>query len=158
MESYRAQPPQSFVSAAPLCKLAFYSVHDGLKRGEVFIVQTEFAHQLPNPLDRIEVGAVRREVIQHEVRSLLLPPGSVQIGVVILSIVNNQSHGPPRPATALAQQVQETPGGLSIESVRLAREYKLAVPQSHRTEVAHTLASRMVQQHRVFNLRRNPHP
>jgi hypothetical protein len=58
-----------------------------LEQWKVTVVQAKSSRQFPHPLDRIQLGAVRRQVVQHKLSGAFFPPLPKQSGVVVLGMV-----------------------------------------------------------------------
>ena len=124
---------------------------------EVPIVQASAACELPDALDRVQLRAVGREVIEREASCVLLPPNPVQTGMMVFRVVGND-HDPALAAGADGLQVLEKlPAGEGVELIRFTSIEKLAVAQADGSVIAHALAGGRVKQHRVFGFGRDPH-
>jgi hypothetical protein len=115
------------------------------------------------PLERAAIfaagpGDLGRQEVQGEALGFFLSPIRVESGVVIFRVVGNHHHPPSRVSADGAQVFQELPAGRSIELARLAPEQELAVAQADGPEVAHALASGVMEQNRILDFRRDPHP
>src|SRR5208337_3271500 len=88
---------------------------------------------------------------------LLAAPQGVQGRVVILGVIYDHHHTSSRPAAGLTRLLQERPSRLPIERVGLAREHELPIAEPHGAKIPHALAGGMMEQHWVFDLRRDPH-
>lgn len=119
-------------------------------------MEAQSARQLPDPLDRVQIRAIGRQIAQCELGFLLHPPTGVEFSVMILRIIGNDDDTAPRPAAALTL-AQKTPSGHSVKAMIFALKEKLSVPQTDRAEIADTLARGVVKHHRVVYFRRNPH-
>src|SRR6267142_5760512 len=157
MLTYRAQTLECRIGLGQFSESSFYGLDHGRQRGKVAVVQTQPAGQFPYPLDRVEVGAVRRQERQAKVGLLLLPPLSVQGGVMVFGVIYDHYHAPPIAAAGLAHLPEKRPSGLRIERLGFLREEELPITNPHRAEISHTFARRMMQQHRVLDFRRDPH-
>src|SRR5579862_8775971 len=151
------QLSKCFIGLFPVSELSFHSLQHASQRGEIAIMEAEPSRQLPNPLDRIQIRAVRRQVTQHELRFLLHPPLGMQLGMVILGVIGNHDHPASSPATAVAQLAQKVPGSHRVKAVGFALEEKLSISQTDGAKIADALASWMVKNHWVVHLGRNPH-
>jgi len=125
---------------------------------EVAIVQTSAAGQLPDTLDRVQLRAVGRQVIEREVLGVLLPPVPVKAGVVVFRIVGNDDHTSSASAAGRPQVAEKIPARQGVEFLSLASKEELAVAQPDRPEVAHAAPGGVVKQDRILGLRRHPHP
>jgi len=124
---------------------------------EIAVVQTQAPDQLPDPLDRIEVRAVRRQEVELEAADPICAPVAMELGVVVFGIVSDDHHAAPRSGADPVQVLEEVPAGLRVEALALAAEDEAAVAQAHGTKVAHTLAPRKMPDHGISNLWRYPH-
>jgi|HubBroStandDraft_5_1064220.scaffolds.fasta_scaffold36932_4 hypothetical protein len=133
------------VASGPGCELRFNRTDDVLEIFEVAIVQATTACELPHSLDRVKFGTVRGKEVQSKVVGVLLPPRSVQAGVVIPGIVgddHNPSPGPPAGGAELLEKLKEAG---AIEFAGFQTEHKAPIPQAHGPEIPHALASGSVQ-------------
>src|SRR5580658_1575253 len=158
MLNHRTESGQSRASTGPLLELFFYYANHQLQFGKVTIVQAEAANQFPNPLNGIEIWAVGRQKGQLESWFLGFAPRKMQSSMVIFCVVNNHDDAAARSTTGLAHLAKKAPRALAVELFRFPQGHELPVSQGHRAEIANGLARRMMQQHRVFLLRRHPHP
>ena len=108
----------------------------------------KFSGEFPDPLNRIEIRTVWRQVIELKVSLMFLAPVTMQGGVVVVfGIVGNDDHASLALAAALVEKTQESPGSRGVKTILLARENKLAVAQTHRAEIAHALARGVMRRH-----------
>ena len=120
-------------------------------------MQTAASVELPDPFDRVRLWTVRRQEPQGDAFGVGRPPGSVQPGVVVRGIVQNQHHSPPSRSIGPAELAEEIKEGLGSESLRLAQVKRPPVSQAHGAKVAVAPPCGVVQQNRIAVLRRHPH-
>lgn len=115
----------------------------------------QLSRQLPNPLDCIQVGAVRWQEVEMNPRPTRVKKRPQRSSVVIAGIVENQDHATAsRPMRQeLAQELSERQGAKS----GLLSRNQLSVPEVHRSEQRHRLSCGSMEQHGVRILGRNPH-
>ena len=89
--------------------------------------------EFPNALRGVQFRAVGRQEVQAETFRLLLPPVSVQSGVVISGVVGNHHHLSSRARAGSTKLFQELPAGQGVELARLGPEEELAVAQANRS-------------------------
>jgi hypothetical protein len=90
-----AYSPQGIVWAVPVLEEIFYGFRDLMKGAEITIVQTQPPDQLPDPLNGIEVRAVRRQEIKLKAADSLCPPVAVELGVMVFGVVRDDRHAAP---------------------------------------------------------------
>ena len=73
------------------------------QRGEVAIVDPELSKELPDALDGIEVGAIRRQEEQDEIGLLQATPFGVEGCMVIPGVVEDDDDSTPTAPTAVTQ-------------------------------------------------------
>lgn len=127
------------------------------ERGEVLIVQATAPDQFPDALDRVEFGTVRRQKVQPKVILDLLPPRSMQRGVVVAGIVDNHNHLTPTPTSDAFEFSQESPAGLRIKHAFRSRHAEFSVAETDRPEETDALARRRMPADRIEHFGRNPH-
>jgi hypothetical protein len=137
--------------------LPFDDLDDGFELGEVLVVQTSASRLLPDSFDRVQIRAVRRQIIQGEGWLLLFPPLLMQKGVVVFGIVADDDHLSAFAPAARCQLLEKIPKALGVEFRLFAPDDELAVAQAHRAKVADALACGMVQANRIVDLWRDPH-
>jgi hypothetical protein len=106
-------------------------------------VQALSPGKLPNPFDGVEVRRVWRQIVEDQSVCMLLPPASMQPGMMIAGIVGDH-HDPARCGD-----------GGAIEGLE---KDQLVIAKSNDAKIAYAAAGGMMKQHRVLGLRRNPHP
>jgi hypothetical protein len=146
----------SSIGFSPFRELAFDGVDDGFEETEVAVVEAESASELPYALDRIQLGAVRREVIERECGGVLFSPGQMRSGVMVLGVVADHDDSPAFRCTGLVQEFEELPKGFAIEPARFAAAEKVAVAEPHGAEVSHAAPGRVMVDNRIFDFRRDP--
>jgi hypothetical protein len=156
ISNYTTQSSQCLIRLHPSRELFFDCFHHRLQRGEVMVVQAKPAGQFPHPFDGIQIGTIRRQVVQRELGFLFRPPVRMQAGMMVLGVIRDDDHASSRATTAPAQFLKKVPRGDGVKTGRLPVEKKLAIAQPNSPEVADTLARGVVQHHRVFHLGRNP--
>ena len=110
--------------------------------------------KLPEPLDRIELGAVGRKKYQSEHATVLGEHGFERTGMVVPGVVEHDHH-----ALAAGPMAQELPEEvLEALGVEPGRDlvHELAASHVDRTETGHGLSRWGVQQHRIADLRGHP--
>src|SRR6516225_3869020 len=146
-----------FIRLFPVSELSFHCLQHACQCGEVMIMEAEPSRQPPDPLDRIQIRAVGRQVTQHELRFLLHPPLGMQLSMVILGVIRNHDHPASSLTAALAQVAKKVPGGHRVKAIGFALEEKLSISQTDGPKIADPLASGMVKKDRVVHFGRNPH-
>lgn len=124
---------------------------------EVFVVQALPPGDFPDPLDGVELGAVRRQVIQRKPVLRLLSPAFVESGVMECGVVCNDNYPPTRVTTGPTQLLCEGPERFPVESVCFSAVAEFPVAQANRAEIADSLPGRRMQKNRIFHFGRNPH-
>lgn len=153
-----AQTAQNITTFAPRFESMFNCRDHILDCRKVPVVRCKTTGQLPNPFDRIEVGAVRRQVFELEKRRGGIPPFLVQRGMVIPQVVRNHDDPPAGAYAERPQLLQEGKARFGIEATRLSPEDHLAVTQPYGSKIPDALPRRMMQEHWIRSFRRNPHP
>ena len=130
---------------------------DVLQHREVTIMQAQTPCQLPYSLDGIQVGTIGRKEVEFKMARLPEPPSLVEARVVIVGIVRDD-HDPASGSTrGLPQLLHKAEECLFVEAIIFPSKNEPAILQTNRAEVAHTVTRRMVQQHRILDLRGHPH-
>ena len=155
--SNRAQLAEGFVAVVPLPKLRLYRLDHFVEMTKVLIMNAQLARQLPDPFNRIKIGAVRRQVLQMKPLIVSLAPLPMQLGMMIAGVVENQNHAFAGALTALEQLLQKLPIGLPVKLPTLLRISEFPILKPHSAEIAHTFARGMMRQDRVVVFRRNSH-
>jgi len=125
---------------------------------EVAIVEAASSGELPDALDWVQLGAVGRQVVEAKAVHVLCSPGFVQGRVVIGGVVENQNRSTlavPADAPELTEKIEE---GGAIESLLFAPKHESAIAKTDGAVVANRPAGGVMQQDRLFDLRRHPHP
>jgi len=135
----------------------FHSVNHFVQVREISVVQATAPSQFPNSLDRIQLRAVGRQIVQTKVVGVLFSPLLVQPGMMISRVVGDYNHSAPGSNAGAAKAFHERKEGQAIELVSFPAELKFSIPQPHRAEVSHTLPRGSVQQNRIPGLGWNPH-
>jgi hypothetical protein len=121
-------------------------------------MQTLATGKLPDPLYRIQLGAVRRQEIQAELPLMRLPPLLMKTSMVIAGVVRDHHHLSAWTLAVAPQVLQKGPETDGIESIFYAAMEKTTIPQTNSTEVADALARGGMEQDRVTGFRRCQHP
>ena len=95
MLGHSAQLPDRFMGPFPIFELTFNCLDHARQCGEVTIMEAQSARQFPDPLDRVQIWAIGRQIAQYELGFLLNPPIGVKFGMMILRIVNNDDYSAP---------------------------------------------------------------
>ena len=98
-----AQFSERVIGLFPKSKLPFDRLNHASQSGKVAIVQAKPTSQFPDTLDRVQIRAIRWQVAHQELGFLLCPPSRVELGVVILGVVDNHHYPATGPAAALPQ-------------------------------------------------------
>src|ERR1035437_7460290 len=107
MSTHRTEFRQRRTSSSPACELLFdYSHHHG-QLGKVSVVKAKSTNQLPDTLDRIEVGTVGRQECQREIGFLHFPPVAMQPSMVVFGVINDQHDSPTRSSAHPTQLPQK---------------------------------------------------
>jgi hypothetical protein len=77
---------------------------------------------------------------------------------MVSHIICDHEHSPTGAYACAPQLLQKFKASFGIEATGLPSVDQLAVTQAHGAEISDTPSRRMMQQHRVDRLRRNPHP
>jgi hypothetical protein len=124
---------------------------------EISVVQATAPRQLPNSLDRIQLGTVGRQIVENKVPGVFFSPPFVKPSVVVFGIVGDDNHAAPCSDARSPQAFHELEKGRAVELVCLTAKLKLSIPQSHSGKVSYAVPRWRVQQDRVLGFRRNPH-
>ena len=111
-------------------------------------MQATTAGKLPRSLDRIEFGtSCTGEGKSKAAKSWACcsAPRSVQAGVVITSIVDDDHNPSPSPAAGGAELLEKLKEAGPIEFAGFPTKHKAAIPQAHGPEIPHALASGSMQ-------------
>ena len=96
---------------SPVCELGFNGESDIVQAGKVTVMNTKPTGEFPDALRGVQFRAVGWQEVQAETFRLLLPPVSVQSGVVISGVVGNHYHLSIRASAAATKLFQELPAG-----------------------------------------------
>src|SRR6267378_2056366 len=140
MLSQCAKTAEHGVRTRPGRKLQIHWRDEIVERRKVAVVQPQFAQELPDSLDRIELRAVGRKEKQDELGLLLSAPLGMHGGVVIPCVVHDNEHSPTSMPTASAQLAQEGPACLGIKTAFGLGDHQTSVTYPHRAEVADAFA------------------
>jgi hypothetical protein len=113
--------------------------------------------QFPDALNRVEFGAVGREEAQLKDVSPPLPPGFMELCVMIAGIVCDDHHFAAGPTMA-CQHPEEVQACLGIEHAIGSGNHQFAVIDSHSTGAADGFSGRGMKANRIVLLGRHPHP
>src|ERR1700720_3299938 len=80
----------------------------------------------------------------------------MKFGTMVLCVVADRDHAATSYGTCFAELLQKLQKGFAVETPGFAPKQKPAIPQTHRREVTHALACRVVIHDRVAVFRRNP--
>ncbi len=114
-------------------------------------------NQLPDALNGIEIGAVGRQEVEGETGGTRLPPFAMKLRMMVAGIVRYHHHPTASPSAGPFQLLEELPARLRIEALRFAALDEPTIVQTNGAKVTHALASRVVPEHGVAQLRWNPH-
>ncbi|MDX9821756.1 MAG: hypothetical protein RBT20_07465 [Syntrophales bacterium] len=114
--------------------------------------------QFPDPFDGVESRAVRRHEFQRHMSPVLFPPFAMQTGVVIFDVVQDHANLAAGMATDSSQLLDKGEKSFSVESFILPAVEELSVSDPNRAEIADSLSGGMMQDNRIGDLWRNPHP
>jgi len=118
----------------------------------------ETPRQLPHPFNRIKIRAIGRKEFNLKQRLRGFSPLLVQRRVMVSSVIRDHDYPTTRTRTDFPEMQQEIEARLGIKASYLTPVDQLSVPQADSTKVSNAPPRRMMQQHRIFTLRRNPHP
>jgi len=121
-------------------------------------MNTKPTREFPDALRGVQFRAVGRQEVQAETFRFLLPPVSVQSGVVISGVVGNHHHLSSGARAGSRKLIQELPAGQGVELARFWPEEEAAIAQANRSIIAHAFAGRLVKQHGGLGFGRHPHP
>jgi hypothetical protein len=88
---------------------------------------------------------------------MLVPPGLVDSGMMIGSIVGNDHHVATGNTTGSAQLSQELETSLPVKPLGFPPKHKAAIAQTYCPEVAHALAGGGVKENGILDFRWYPH-
>jgi len=118
-------------------------------------MDAEFTSQLPDPLNRIELRAVRRQEIQPQFPPVIPQPRLQGSGMMIPGVIQNDYHlflG-----WTMAKKVfQELTKSLPIEFVPLLC-YQSTIPHTDGSKHPDLFVCRSVPEDRIFDIERDPH-
>jgi len=83
---------ECLIGLSPEQKSTKDRVHQFLQFREVSIMPTETPGRLPNPFDRIEIGAVGRKEIELQPKAMLVKPRLKNSGMVMPGVVCNHDY------------------------------------------------------------------
>jgi len=158
MLSDRAKSTEHSVWTVPRSKLCVDDLTELGERWEVLVMKPESAEQFPNPFDWIKLGTVRRKEKQDKVGLLGAAPSEMEVGMVILGIVDDDDDLATATTGNTPEFTQEAPTGLGVKATFGLGGDQPAVCDSDRAEVADAFACRRMMADRIANLRRDPHP
>jgi hypothetical protein len=117
-------------------EFVFHCQNDIVQFREISVVEASPTRQLPDPLDRIQLRAVRRKEVESEMFEVLLPPLGVKPGMVEAGVVCNHHDTSSGAAADGPKLFEKLPASEGVEFIRLASKREFAVPQADRAEVA----------------------
>ena len=85
----RAELAKGRIGSHPGCELPVDELGELSESREIAIVEPELAEKFPDPLDGVEVRAVRRQEQQDESGLLKAAPLGVKSGMVIPSVIDD---------------------------------------------------------------------
>src|SRR5437879_6117778 len=139
---------------------ALEAEHDGGNQfaecGEVVVVRGKPARELPDALDRGQLRAVGRQKQQGQQMPDTAQERLQLTGVVVAGVVQHDDHAFAAPAMA-KQLAQEPLERVGVELGR-GRPDELTAIEAHRAEAGDRFARGRVQDNRVLDLGRHPHP
>src|SRR5580658_3792291 len=154
----RAELTELGIWASPSGELHVDDLGEFRQRGKVTIVDPELSQELPDALDRVEIGAVGRQEEQDEIGLLKAAPFGVEGRMVVPGVVEDDDDSTPTAPAALTQSAQERPTGIRIEAAFGLGGDQAAITDPDGPEVADAFSSGRVDQDWIADLRRNPHP
>ena len=152
-----AESLEDVIGTRPGLKSCVHDEGEPCQRRELAIVEQAPSQELPDPFDRVKLGAVRWEEEQREIGLLGQTPSRVERGVVVAGVVDDDDHAAAGAGTDPTQVAKEGPAGLGVEAAGRRQIAELSVTQAHSPEVADGLAGRSVSAHWVPDFGRNPH-
>ena len=84
----RTKATKHLVWAIPSSELHVDDLSEFGQRGEVAVVKPEFAQELPNAFDRVELRAVGRKEQERKIWFLQLPPFGVERSVMVFGVID----------------------------------------------------------------------
>ena len=108
------------VGFCPFRELAFDGVDDSFEEAEISVMEAAAASEFPYALDRIQLGTVRREIIEREFSGVSFSPGMMHAGVMVLGIVADHDDPAAVRDAGFVQKFEELPKGFAIEPARFA--------------------------------------
>src|ERR1019366_7125729 len=88
----RTETLEDRIGMAPDLELGVNNLREFIERGEESVVEPQTAQEFPDSFNRIELRTVWWEKLQDEIGFLLVPPGGVEIGMMIPGVVDNENH------------------------------------------------------------------
>lgn len=153
----RTEATQRGIGPRPSDELRVDDLNKFEERREVSVMKPETTKQFPDTFDGVELRAVRRKEQQHKVGILRPTPREMEVGVMVLRIVDDDDDLAAATASGPAQLAQETPTGLSIKTPFGLGGDEPSVGDSDCTKVADAFARRRVAADRIAYLWRDPH-
>src|SRR5512139_2676370 len=118
-------------------------------------MNTQFASQLPNPLNRIELRTIRRQEIKTQDSPLIPQPGLQRSRMMVSGIIQNNHHFLLREAVT-KKMGQEYLKRLPVKILPLLG-YQFPVLQTDGPKHPNGLMRRCVPKNGIFHLGWNPH-
>ena len=94
-------------------------------------MQTKPTSEFPDPVDRIQLGAIGWQVVQCELCDVLFAPLPMEPGVVVLGIVGDHHHATVAAKAGLVKSFHKFKKGQAVELVRLPAKLEPPIAQSH---------------------------
>jgi hypothetical protein len=122
---------------------------------KITIVRAEPPRQLPNALDGIEIGTVRRKEVELESMAMIVKPGMKNSSMTEARIIHDQDHPPVRPGMT-QKQPQNGLECFGVEG-RDRESNEAAVGRTDSPENGRRLLGWGVKKHMIGIFRGNPH-
>ena len=132
----RTETLEDRIGMAPDLELGVNNLREFIERGEESVVEPQTAQEFPDSFNRIELRTVWWEKLQDEIGFLLVPPGGVEIGMMIPGVVDNENHTAATASADPAKLAEEIPTGLSIKGTFRLGGAKLAISNPDRPKIA----------------------
>ena len=117
---------------------------------KVSVMQANSTQQLPLSLHRVEVRAIRRQVVKDEMLGLLFPPLLVASSMMVPGIVSNQNHFPSQRVNHFKEPFHKFMEAPCVELLRFPHRDEQSVPHPYGAKVSHALAIGKMSKHRVL--------
>jgi hypothetical protein len=146
---------QHLVGLAPAIEASADGFQHFGQRGEVAVVSSKTASQLPHPFDRSELRAVGRQEQQAQLSSMPMKEVGEESCVMIASVVEHDDHA--TSGCLLAKQSSEESQKRGGVEDRAHHSYELSGVQTDGPKAGHGFSGRRVLQDQVLDFGRNPH-